>query len=377
MGTGRRLVALIRRETRQVLRDRLSLGVLLVLPVFLLVMFGYAISMDVTGIPMAILDFDRSAASRDLAESFFRSDSFVRKPDLASYGPVDRLLDTGAVTAVLVIPQDFDRDLRRGEGAEVQVIIDGSDSTRASTALGYIDGVIADRSRKLAGPVAVRPERRGGPAVEPEPRIWYNPELDSTQFLVPGLITLIIIISAVISTALSIVREKERGTMEQVIVSPIRPAELILGKTVPYFVLSLLVTWAVILASVLMFGMTIKGSLALLFLVIVLFLLGSLGLGMLVSAIAETQQVAFLIAIILTFLPSFILSGFVFPIRNMPLPVQAVTYLIPARYFLAALRGIMIKGTGWREIWPDAASLAVFAAVILTVSSVRLSWRKR
>jgi ABC-2 type transport system permease protein len=272
-----------------------------------------------------------------------------------------------------VIPGGFTRKLLRGEDCRIQVLVDGSNASSASTALGYIEAVIRDFAAGLTSRELLRATgTRFQPPVDLRPRVWFNPELASSVFLVPGLITFILAISAVVSTSLSIVREKERGTMEQIRVSPIRPLELVAGKTIPYALVSLAVTAAVLAASSLLFGVVVKGSYLLLLLVILLFLLASLGLGLLISTLVATQQMAFTISALLTILPSIILSGFVFPIRNMPPLIQGVTFLFPARYFLAALRSVIIKGAGLAAFWQQLAGLAAFAFATLALSTLRM-----
>ncbi len=368
-----RIRAVMIKEFRQIARDRRSLGVLLFLPLFLLVMFGYAISLDVRHVPLAVYDGDKSPDSRRLIEEFRHSEYFNFKYDLAGTAQIDELLGRERARAVLVIPAGFSRGLSRGEACQVQVLLDGSNASSASTALGYIQVVL----QQFAAGLTARALLRGGgsrfePPVDFRPRVWFNPELSSSVYLVPGLVTFILAISAVISTALSIVREKERGTMEQILVSPIRPLELIVGKTIPYAAVSLAVTVAVLAASYLLFGVAVRGSYLLLLLVILLFLLACLGLGLLISTLVSTQQMAFTVSGLITVLPTFILSGFVFPIRNMPLPIQAITFLFPARFFLAALRSVIIKGTGLAAFWEQALGLAAFAFATLALSTLRM-----
>jgi ABC-2 type transport system permease protein len=272
-----------------------------------------------------------------------------------------------------VIPRDFSTLMLRDRSCEVQVLLDGSNSTSAQTALGYIEAVILNYCSGLTDREVLRSAGvQVTVPVDYRPRVWYNPELHSSVFLVPGLVTFIMLISAVISTALSIVREKERGTMEQILVSPIRPAELIVGKTIPYVIISLAVSFGVLAVSHLLFGVTVKGSYPVLFLVILLFLLSCLGMGILISTLTQSQHMAFTLSALLTILPAFILSGFVFPIRNMPVVIQAITYLFPGRFFLAALRSVIIKGTGLASFWKEALALVAFGAVTLTVSILRM-----
>ncbi len=368
-----RVAPILKKEFRQIARDRRSLGVLLLLPVFLLVMFGYAISLDVRHIPMAVYDGENSAASRGFLEEFRHSVYFDLKYDLTDPRQIDELMGQERIRAALVIPRDFSRQLARESVCRVQVLLDGSNASSASTTLGYIQVVAQDYSSRIT----VRALLRAGglstrPPVDYRPRVWYNPELRSSVFLVPGLITFILVVSTVISTALSIVREKERGTMEQIRVSPIRSAELIAGKTLPYAAISLVVTLVILGISWLLFGVTVRGSFPLLLLVIVLFQASCLGMGLLISTVAETQHMAFTLSALLTILPSFILSGFVFPIRNMPPVIQAITYLFPARYFLAALRGVIIRGAGLSAFWGQLLGLVVFGTATFTLSAARL-----
>ena len=366
-----RIRPVVRKEFRQISRDKRSLGVILFIPLFLLVMFGYAISLDVRNIPMGVMDLENSKESRDFLRAFENSEYFDVRVYVQSNSQIDELLKGGEIRVALVIPRGFTRKLWRDKTCEVQMLLDGSNPTEASTVLGYLEVISRsytaqiNANLKLAG---------GGPkgSLDFRPRVWYNPELRSSVFLVPGLITLILVISAVVSTALSIVREKETGTMEQILVSPLRPLELVVGKTIPYIFISLISAIGVLGVSYLLFGVTVRGSYLLLLLVMLLFLLSCLGLGILISTISATQQVAFTLAVLITILPSFLLSGFVFPIRNMPWIIRAITYLVPARYVLEALRGIIIKGSGLLSFWPAVLGLVVFSAATLALSTFRL-----
>jgi ABC-2 type transport system permease protein len=369
----RRIKPIVIKEFRQVSRDKRTLGVLLFIPAFMLVMFGYALNFDVKHISLAIYDEDRSKTSRDFASSFFHSEYFDLKYRLNGTREIDGLMNDDKIKVALVIPRDFSEQLLAGRDAVVQVIVDGSNSNTASTAIGYINAVVQSYSTDIITASLLRIGHAGfSMPVDYRPRVWYNPELKSEKFLVPGLIAFILMVIAVISTSLSVVREKERGTMEQIVVSPIRPTEFILGKTIPYVVISLVATVAILAVGSVLFGVAVKGSYVLLFLVTLVFLTGGLGLGLLISTIAETQQLAFMIAVILTMLPTFLLSGFVFPIRNMPIAIQAITYLVPARYFLAALRGIVLKGVGLSALWQQLLFLLAFATLAIGVSSARM-----
>lgn len=367
------LRAVIGKEFLQTARDPRTLGFLLGLPALLLVMFGYALNFDVKHIPLAVIDEDRTAASRDLAGSFTRTEYFdvVARP--ADRREIDVLMGEDKVRAGVIIPRGFSRNILAGREAPVQVIVDGTNSMSAATAAGYIGTIVQNDSIRATIRLL---EERGVKGfrmpVEAATRIWYNPELRSAVFLVPGLMAFILMVIVVISTAFSVVREKERGTMEQIAVSPLRPFELIAGKTIPYVLISLASSHSVLLLGYVLFGVSVRGNYFLLLLTMTLFLVGGLGQGLFISTITRTQQVAFQLAILTTFLPTFILSGFIFPVRNMPALVRAITTIIPARFFLNALRGIVIKGAGFSAIWKDLAYLAGFAVLTLGVSTFRL-----
>ncbi len=367
------LRAVIRKEVLQIVRDRRTLGFLLGLPALLLVMFGYALNFDVKHIPLAVCDEDRTATSRDLVGNFSRTEYFdvVARP--SDRREIDLLMGEEKVRAAVVIPRDFSRNLLAGREAPVQVIIDGANSMSASTAAGYIGTIVQNYSVRAT--TRLLSERGLGGfhmPLEAATRVWYNPELRSANFLVPGLMAFILMVIVVVSTAFSVVREKERGTMEQIAVSPLRPFELVAGKTVPYVLLSLVSSHLILLLGNVLFGVSVRGNYFLLLLTMTLFLVGGLGQGLFISTITRTQQVAFQLAILSTFLPTFILSGFIFPVRNMPHVIQAFTTLIPARFFLSALRGIVLKGAGLHAIWQDLLYLAGFAILTLGVSTLRM-----
>jgi len=366
------LIPIVRKEFRQIRRDKRILGVLLFIPALMLLMFGYALNFDVKHTSLAVYDEDMSRTSREFARQFWNSEFFDLKYYLKSKGEINSLLDGEKVRIVLVIPSTFSKDLARGQQANVQVLVDGANSFSAATIIAYVNSIVQQYSLNV---LATAIQRSSGGVTVPidfQPRVWYNPELLSARYLVPGLIAFILMIVAVVSTSLSVVRERELGTMEQMMVSPIRPLEMILGKTIPYMVISLLASASILAVGYLLFDVEIQGSLLLLFVVTFIFLLGSLGLGLLISTVAETQQVAFMIAAVSTMLPTFILSGFVFPIRNMPIVIQAITYLIPARYFLVALRSIILKGVGVSAFWDQFLFLVLYAALTIGASSYRL-----
>lgn len=360
----RRVRALAYKELLHLLRDARTLVALLVMPAVLLLIYGFALSFDVEHVRLGVVDTDNSQASRELAARFDAGTTFDVVVFSTDVRDLDRWFDTFLVQAALVIPADYSARLARGEAVEVGFVVDGSDSRTASTVLAY-----GELATGLASPVVYRRDGRG--LVRPAPVVWYNPNLRSSAFLVPGLLAFILMITSVVATALAVVREKERGTIETLRATPLRPTELILGKTAPYLVLGLLAASLELLVAHLLFAVPVRGSLLWLLAVTVLFLLGGLGWGLFISTVADTQQVAFQMSLLSTLLPTLLLSGFIFPISSMPEAVQLVTTIIPARFFLVALRGIVLKGAGPSLWWDQAAALAVFAAAILALAIAR------
>jgi ABC-2 type transport system permease protein len=372
----KRTWAVARKELRQVVRDPLSLILLIGLPAFMLVLYGYALNFDVRHIALAVQDRDRSVTSRDLIAAFVNSTYFDLAAAPAPGEDLEALVERRRAKAVLVIPEGFGADLGAGRAAAVQLLLDGADANTATTILGYARGLVAEaNTRQLRGRLA-----RQGIALEPgivyAPRVFYNPELQSTQFLVPGLIGFLLMLTAVLSTALSVVREKERGTMEQLRVAPLRTYELILGKTLPYLVIAYLATVIILVAARVLFDVRVQGPYLALFLATLVYLFGALGLGLLISTIADTQAFAFQVGLITSMLPAMLLSGFIFQIRAMPPFLQAITYLVPARYYLVILRGVILKGAGLGPYWDQLLALLVFGLVVVTLASLRLLRRE-
>jgi ABC-2 type transport system permease protein len=343
----RGVLAVYRKELRQIARDRRTLMILAFIPAFFLLLYGYALNFDIRDIKLAVEDRDGTAESRALVSAFVNSGYFDLAGAVYSPAEAERLLDLNAARAVLVVPEGFSRDVTSGRAATVQVLINGDNANTATTVMGYAISIVRESSAQLPGRVHIVSP------VSVEPRIWYNPELRSTLFLVPGLIAYIAMITAVASTALSIVREKESGTLEQVKMAPIGTFSFIVGKTVPYFLISLASAGLIILASMVLFG--------------------ALATGLLISTVADTQQVAFQIALLISLLPTLILSGFIFPISSMPRALQLVTNVVPARYFLVALRGIVLKGASIAHLIGPLVALAIYAAVMLSLASLRLA----
>lgn len=366
-----KILAVGSKEMRQIVRDRRTLLILLFIPAFFLLLYGYALNFDIRNVRLAVQDRDRSTQSRDLVSAFVNSGYF----QLVGYEDADaalaRLVDEGKARAILSIPAGFERDLRLKRPVTVQMVIDGDNANTASTVSGYARTLIAEFGTVQ---MIARTQVPGSriPTIQVEPRIWYNPQLRSALFLVPGLIAYIAMITAVVSTALSVVREKERGTMEQVRMSPVGPVAYILGKTLPYLAISFTSAIIIVLSAMALFDLPMRGSWLLLCFSLALYLVGAQAQGLLISTIADTQQVAFQMALLSSMLPTMILSGFVFPIASMPPVVQAITHVVPARYFLVALRAILLKGTDVTAFWQDLAALAIFATVALGLAALRL-----
>jgi ABC-2 type transport system permease protein len=356
------------KEFRQVRRDRRTLFILLFVPAFFLFLYGYALNFDIRHVPLAVQDRDGTPESRELIEAFIGSTYFDQVATVTREADIAPLMEHDRIRALLVVPEGFASRLARGDVADVQVILNGDNANTATTVLGYANAVLADAGGRVGS-------RARAAAVAPVPRVWYNPELRSTLFLVPGLIAYIAMITAVVSTALSIVREKERGTMEQVRMSPIPTAAFIAGKTLPYLALSQISATLVILAAMALFDLPMRGDWLALQVVIAVFLIGALGTGLFVSTMADTQQIAFQAAMIIAFLPTFMLSGFIFPIASMPVVLQYVTTLVPARYFLVALRGVVLKGLGLADLAMPLLALGLYAIAVLGLSAVRLARR--
>ncbi len=372
----RKIIAVGVKELHQIVRDSRTLMILLFFPAFILLLYGYALNFDLRDVRLAVQDRDHSTESRELISAFVNSGYFRLVGHVENDDDLVDRINRNQARAVLVIPSRFGQHIATGRPVTVQVIIDGDNANTASTVMGYAQAIVGGFSSEVAvrgglTPVASTTAARP-PVITLEPRIWYNPQLRSTLFLVPGLIAFIAMITAVISTALSVVREKERGTMEQIRMSPIGPMSFILGKTLPYLGLSFVSSLLILVTAQLLFELPMNGSWLLLCIAIALFLVGAQAQGLLISTISASQQVAFQVALLSSFLPTFILSGFVFPLSSMPLAVQAVSYIVPARYFLVALRAIVLKGAGLEAFWEQLVALAIFTVVALGLSVLRL-----
>lgn len=373
----RQLWALIKKEFIQIKRDPRTLGITVFAPVIMLMLYGYAINFDIRHIQIIVYDQDQSQQSRELIKSISSSEYF----DIVGYCNDSKkligYLDNGQARAILWVPENFGRNLAIGKRSEVFLGIDGADANTATLALGYFTAFIRSYSNRIN---LIKLEREGGlfSALIPfriEERVWYNPELVSSHFIVPGLIAMLLMVLVSLLTAMAITNEKERNTFEQLAVSPITSWQMILGKILPYVAVSFLGVLLIIPAGILLFGVPLRGSLLLLLTFIIVFLTSALGIGLLISTIAKTQQQAMFAAVSLTALPSILLSGFVFPIENMPLFLQLISNLVPAKFFLIALRGIFLKGVGLEVLYPQALALIMFGLLLMTVAALRFKKR--
>jgi len=363
-----RIIPLLKKETLHILRDPRSLYLALGLPIILLILFGFAITFDIKNVPVGAVDLDRTVLSRNLLSRLEASQYFNLKFIKPSSSDVDIFLDKGDVRFILVLPSGFSRNLSVGKETGLQLLIDGSDNNSAQVAMGYMSGLVQTFSLNI---ILEKIQRNGQiipmqlPPFHIEPRVWYNPELLSTNYIVPGLIAVLMMVIAAMMTSLTVSREWEIGTMEQLIATPVRPYEMIFGKLFPYYILGLIQTVLVILIGKILFNVPFRGNLLFLFLASSLFLVCGLGIGLFISTVSKSQQLSFMMSIILTLLPAFLLSGFLFPVASMPRLIRIVTNFVPAKYFLTILRGIFLKGTGLAFYWQEMGALFVFAVIIV------------
>ena len=360
----RRIVALIRKETLQVFRDPSSIAVGIVMPILLLVLFGYGLSFDVKNVPVALVMEESSADAMGAVSGFKLSDYFDATP-VKTMAEAERLLLARQVNAIVRIPPDFARRVELGD-AEIQVVVHGTDANTARISLGYAQGAI--------GTWLAREVARGRPLLNApivaENRLWFNETNESTHFLVPGLIVLVMTLIGALLTSLVMAREWERGTFEALFVTPVHSGELLLGKIVPYFALGMIGLALSILGSKLLFGVPLRGSIPILVVVSMLYLLVALGIGLVISSVTKSQFVASQITLVVTFLPAIMLSGFMFDLRSMPLAIQIVTYIFPARYFVSVLQTLFLAGDIWSVIVPNALVLALMAFLLMGLSTV-------
>ncbi|NCC74085.1 MAG: ABC transporter permease [Sphingobacteriia bacterium] len=362
-----RFKAIVYKEFIHIKRDKPSLAIAFMMPLMLLFLFGYAVTTDVENIDLVVYDQSRSQASLELIENFTQSGVFIFKEYAASMDEVESALDSGNSRTALVIPPNYHNDIYRIQGPEVQILVDGSDPMIARTAMNSALIIGQNMNIQMIGQSGGQSSGRG---ISFQPRVWYNPEMKSLNFNIPALIGLILQNITVMLTAFTLVRERERGTLEQLIVTPIKPVELMAGKLVPYIAIAAIDVVVALGVNTLWFGVPVQGSFVLLILLSTIFLVAALGIGLLISTIAKTQLQA-MQATIAFLLPSILLSGFMFPREAMPEIIQALGMLIPLTYFLEILRGIIVKGVGLSHLWQQALILSIFSAGIITIASIK------
>jgi ABC-2 type transport system permease protein len=369
----RRTRAVARKEFLHILRDPRSLIQALALPILMLMLFGYGLTLDVDRISTLVYDYDRTPESRDLIARFQGSRYFQIQGMAGSYGEIEQAVDEDRCVLGVVIPRNYARDLLAGQNAQVQLILDGSDSNTASIALGYASSVAQSYAFELRAKALNR--RSGARLVSPVDgrlRIWYNSGLKSKNYIVPGLIALIMMIIGALLTSLTLAREWEMGTMEQLLSTPLRPPEVALGKMLAYFTLGIVDMFITIVAGVTVFQVPMRGSYLFLVATGCVFLIGALFWGIMLSAVARTQLIAYQLAMLTSFLPAFLLSGFVFAIETMPLPIRLVTYLFPTRYFVTILKGIFLRGVGLEVLYVEVLLLVLYAAMVFLIATRQL-----
>ncbi|HUS80037.1 MAG TPA: ABC transporter permease [Armatimonadota bacterium] len=372
----RRTMAIARAEWRHNYRDPRSLAVVILLPVLLLLIYGYGVNFDLRDLKFAVYDLDRTQASGNLVRSLSASDYFTLTNIITDRRDIHLLIEQGQVRFVMVIERGFGEDIGAGRTARVQVLLDGADSTTASTALGYLEALMRSYSAQVTAQWADRagvPVARLAPPLAVEPRVLYNPELRSVNFIVPGLIAVILTLLAALLTSGCIVREREAGSFESLAAAPVAPIEIILGKLLPYAAISFADIILCIVVGWLLFGVVPVGNKAALLVVSLVYLVASMAIGLLISSLARTHQIATILAFLTTMLPAMLLAGFVFPLRSMPLALQVIGQVIPATHFLVVIRGIYLKGAGLQAYYPQAVALVLISAVLVTISALRFN----
>ncbi len=367
----RRTWAVARKEAIHIRRDPRSMAMGVAIPMLLLLLFGYALTLDVDRVPLVVWDQSRTQASRDFVSRFSASRYFAVQDYVRDYREMERAVDGSRALVALVVPGDFASLVASGQAAPVQLIADGSDSNTAAIAMGYASAVAQAYSEEIAQSAAPSPAALPAAPLDLRPRVWFNADMESRNYIIPGLIAVIMMVIAALLTSLTVAREWERGTMEQLISTPVKSAELILGKLLPYFAIGLFDVLLAVLMAEFLFQVPLRGSPALVFAFAAVFLVGALSLGMLISIVTKSQLLASQLAMVLTFLPSFLLSDFMYAVGNMPAPIQAVTYVVPARYFVGALKGIYLKGVGLEVLALEAGLLTVFGFVVLAFATVK------
>jgi ABC-2 type transport system permease protein len=370
----RRTRAVFRKEVRHILRDTRSLIMALILPMFQMLLFGYALNLDVDRIPTLVYDADHSTASRELIERFHGSRFFEIEGYVGDYHSIEQGIDKGKILMGLAIPRDYSQRIGAGDKATVQVLLDGSDSNTASIALSYVESLVQNYSLEMRSDGQDRTAgMRIDPPIDARLRIWYNNTLESTNYIVPGLIAAMMMVIAALITSLTVAREWEMGTMEQLLSTPVRAPEIVLGKMLAFFSVGVADTFIAVMVAVFVYGVPFRGSFWVLALTTAIFLSGAFFWGILVSAVAKSQLLAFQIGLVTTFLPSFLLSGFIYAIENMPVVIQVITHVVPARYFVSIVKGIFLKGVGLDVLWGEVLFLTAFSAIVFWMATRKLS----
>ncbi|MCS7054501.1 MAG: ABC transporter permease [Ignavibacterium sp.] len=371
------IIHFIKKEFLQFRRDPKMFGIILIAPVLQLIFLGYAANLDIDKIKLLVFDNDKTSTSRLLINSITSSGYFVMVKYVNDYDELTKNLDYGKAVVALVIPYNFEKNIYRQETSELQAIFDASDGNTASIAAGYLQQIILQFSQNISVEFFQRSGMKFLPIgnISAEVRVWYNPTLKTRNYMVPGIVGLLLSIITLLLTSLAIVKEKEVGTMEQLIVTPLKSYQIIIGKLVPFIILGFIAVVIVLTAMRLVFDIPVKGSLAFLFISAFFYILSTLGLGLFVSTISKTQQQAMMIAVFLVMMPMVFLSGFAFPVENMPKIIQYISYIIPLKYFINIIRGVISKGLGFNELWLNSLVLLIMGLFILTLSAIR--FRKR
>jgi ABC-2 type transport system permease protein len=365
-----RIKAIVKKETKQLSRDTRLLAVIFLFPVLLLIMFGYAVNFDVKNVKIAVYDQDKSELSRDFINSLINSEYFKITGFITHNKEINKYLDQKIAICVVVIPDDFSKKINSNQETSIQFLIDGVDANTGSIVQNYMSAATSRFNIEVNSEILARNGKKIFIPINLETQFWFNPDLKTTRYLIPGLIAMILIVTAVITVALSFVREKEKGTMEQLNVSSLKTIELILGKTLPFVVIALVNAALILLAGYIFFGAEMKGNYILLFLTTLLFLTASTSLGIFISVLSDSQQVAFTAATFISLLPSLILSGFIFPIESMPWIIQLITNLTPAKFFIEILRAIILRGVGISAFWEQIIYLSIFTIILITLASL-------
>jgi ABC-2 type transport system permease protein len=370
------IINFIKKEFLQFKRDKRMFGVILIAPVLQLIFLGYAATLDVKNVKTAVWDQDKSVSSREFIEKYEKSAYFEMVYYVSSYNELNELIDNGKVLMAIIIPRDFEKNIYGGKTAAVQTIFDGTDGNKALIAAGYSIGITTSFAGNIINDFVERLCGKNSPlskipVIEAETRVWYNPDLATRNYMLPGIVGLLIMIITINLTSMAIVKEKEIGTFEQLIVTPLKPYQIIIGKLVPFSILGFVTITIVITVMRLWFGIEVKGSVVLLYMGAFLFMLSTLGLGLFVSTVSRTQQQATMTSFFGVMMPMIYLSGFAFPIENMPQWIQYITYIIPLRYFITIVRAIILKGVGLENLYNEYLALLIFGAVILALSSLR------